>query len=585
MKQKSSLSRLLGFAADSKGWLTVSVLLAVVGVLCGMAPYYAIAQIIAELFQGAASTQSIMRYFLIALTGETLKMLLTTVSSTWSHKVAFGILENIRNHITEKMMRVPMGVMVGTSSGHFKSMIIDTAERLEKPLAHMLPEITANVFTPICITVILFLLDWRMALACLLVVPVGFLLLLGQMRDYKNKSKRYMDANANMDSSLVEYINGIQVIKAFNQSGVSFQRFSNAVKSYHDTTVSWWHDSWIFSSLGLTVIPASVLSGLPIGAIMLMHGTLEFPVLMTCLVLSLGIAGPLLQASSYVDKFAVVDASIKQIGDFLDTPELIRPNREVSLDDSGYQFKNVSFSYDKKEILHGISFNPVPGGMTAIVGPSGSGKSTITKLMAGFWDADSGTITYGGQNIKDIPSKELMEKISFVAQDNFLFDKSIKDNIRMGRPDATDEEIVAVAKAARCDEFIRKLEHGYDTMAGDAGKCLSGGERQRITIARAMLRQADVVILDEASAYADPENEVYIQAAINELVKGKTLVVVAHKLSTIKDADQILVVDKGAIVGRGKQEELLQNCPLYQRMWNEHLAGMDATGMGGIKDA
>ena len=580
MKKKSSFSRLLGFASDSKVWMAASVLLAVAGVLCGMAPYFAIAKIVAELFQGIASTQSIVFYFLIALTGETLKMLLTTVSSTWSHKVAFGILENIRSRITEKMLRVPMGVMIETPSGNFKSMIIDTVERLEKPLAHMLPEITANVFTPICITVVLFFLDWRMALACLLVVPIGFVLLLGQMRDYKSKSKQYMDASASMDSSLVEYLNGIQVIKAFNQSGVSFQRFSNAVRNYHDTTVNWWHDSWIFSSLGLTVIPASTLSGLPIGAIMLMNGTIDFSVFMTCLVLSLGIAGPLLQASSYIDQFAIVDASIRQIGDFLDTPELIRPEKEVILDDSGYRFENVSFSYDKKEILHNISFRPVSGGMTAIVGPSGSGKSTITKLMAGFWDVDSGTITYGGQSLLNIPAKELMESISFVAQDNFLFDKSIKDNIRMGRPDATDEQIIAVAKAARCDEFIGNLEHGYETMAGDAGKRLSGGERQRITIARAMLKQAEVIILDEASAYADPENEVYIQAAINELVKGKTLIVVAHKLSTIKDADQILVVEQGAIVGQGTQEELLLNCPLYRRMWNEYLEAMDSTEKG-----
>lgn len=550
----------------------VSVLFAILGVLCGMTPYIAIAGIIGEFFRGTAETAGILRYFLLALAGETLKMLLTTVSSSQAHKVAFRILENIRIRIAEKMMRVPMGVMLETPSGHFKGMIVDTVERLEKPLAHMLPEITANVFTPICVTVILFLLDWQMALSCLLVVPVGFVILLGQMRDYQNRSQRYMDAGADMDSSLVEYINGIQVIKAFQQSGKSFQKFSGAVRRYHDVTVEWWHESWIFSSIGMTLIPASVCSGLPIGAVMLMNGTIDFSVFVTCLVLSLGIAGPLIQASSYVDRFAIIDASIRQIAAFLDTPELSRPQKRCVLDGSGFRFQNVHFSYGEREILHGITFAPVQDGVTAIVGPSGSGKSTITRLMAGFWDADSGVVSYGGKKLQEIPAEQLMEEISFVTQDNFLFDKSIRDNIRMGRPEASDEEVEAAAKAAGCDGFIRRLAYGYDTMAGDAGKKLSGGERQRITIARAILKKAKVILLDEASAYADPENEVHIQAAIRELVREKTVIVVAHKLSTIKNAERIVVIDDGQVAGTGTHEELLEDCPLYQKMWEEHLA-------------
>ena len=289
----------------------------------------------------------------------------------------------------------------------------------------------------------------------------------------------------------------------------------------------------------------------------------------TCLILSLGIAGPLIQATYYADNFAVVDASIRQVGNFLDEQELVRPSKEVLLTDDGFHFEHVSFGYDKKEVLHDITFSPVPGGKTAIVGPSGSGKSTITKLMAGFWDVTSGHIIYGCQDIRNIPTSQLMKHISFVSQDNFLFNISIKENIRMGNPCATDEEVLAAAKAARCDEFIRKMEYGYDTLVGDAGGKLSGGERQRITIARAILKPADVVILDEASAYADPENEVYIEEAINELVKDKTLIVVAHRLETIENSDKIVVVDQGKIVAEGTQSELLKNCALYKRLWNE----------------
>lgn len=578
MKKKNSLQRVWTFTGGCKGKMLIAILFAVVGVLCGMAPYFALAGILTEIIQNTLTANHIFCYVGIAVLGETLKMLLTTFSSLQAHKVTYHILENIRCQLTEKMMRVPMGVMVDTPSGKLKAMVVDTVEKLEQPLAHMLPEITANVFTPICITVVLFILDWRMALACMVVVPIGFVLLMGQMKDYKNRSKRYIEASSGMDSALVEYINGIQVIKAFSQTGTSFQKFMDAVKYYHDTTLDWWKNTWLYSALGLTIIPAALVSGIPIGALLLMQGTISFPVYITCLILSLGIAGPLIQATYYADSFAVIDASIRQVGDFLDEIELNRPLEKVQLNKDGFKFEQVCFGYGKQEILHGITFAPALGGKTAIVGPSGSGKSTITKLMAGFWDVSDGHIYYGGMDIRDIPTNQLMEQISFVSQDNFLFNMSIKENIRMGNPNATDEEIIAAAKAARCDEFIRKLEDGYDTLAGDAGGKLSGGERQRITIARAILKQADVVILDEASAYADPENEIYIEEAIQELVKGKTLIVVAHRLATIEHSDKIIVVDQGNIVGEGTHSELLETCPLYQRLWNESTSAFHPKG-------
>lgn len=568
------------FTNGCTGKMLFAIFLAIAGVLCGMVPYFAIAGLLTEIFQETLTLHHIFGYVGGAVLGETLKMVLITISSIQAHKVTYRILENIRCQLTEKMLHVPMGVMIDTPSGKLKAVVIDTVEKLEQPLAHMLPEITANVFTPICIIVLLFVLDWRMGLACMAVIPLGFILLMSQMKDYKNRSQRYIEASGGMDSALVEYINGIQVIKAFGQSGSSFQKFLKAVKYYHDTTLDWWKNTWLYSALGLTVIPASLVSGIPIGAVMLMHGTIRFPIFITCLILSLGIAGPLIQATYYADSFAVVDASIRQVGDFLDIQELERPEKAVALNDEGFCLENVSFAYGDQEILHQISFSPVVGGKTAIVGPSGSGKSTIIKLMVGFWDVTNGSISYGGQDIRRIPTKQLMEKISFVSQDNFLFNMSIKDNIKMGNPNATDAEVVAAAKAACCDEFICKLQHGYDTMAGDAGRNLSGGERQRITIARAILKKADVVILDEASAHADPENEVYIEEAIHELVKGKTLIVVAHRLSTIEDADKIVVIDSGNIVGEGTQNELLMSCSVYARMWQENKEAL-SEGKGG----
>lgn len=428
MKVKGSLYWIYSFTSGCKGKMLVAILLAVIGVLCGMAPYFALAGILSGLIQNTLTAERIFCYVGIAVLGETLKMLFNTVSSLKAHRVAYHILGNIRCKLAEKMMRVPMGVMVDTPSGKLKAMVVDTVDKLEQPLAHMLPEITANVFTPLCIIILLFILDWRMALACMIVIPIGVLLLMGQMKDYKNRSDRYIEASSNMDSSLVEYVNGIEVIKTFSQTGKSFQKFSDSVKNYHDTTLDWWKNTWLYSALGLTVIPATLVGGIPVGAYLLMQGSISFSIYITCLILSLGIAGPLIQATYYADNFAVVDASIRQVGNFLDEQELVRPSKEVLLTDDGFHFEHVSFGYDKKEVLHDITFSPVPGGKTAIVGPSGSGKSTITKLMAGFWDVTSGHIIYGCQDIRNIPTSQLMKHISFVSQDNFLFNISIKEN-------------------------------------------------------------------------------------------------------------------------------------------------------------
>ena len=344
MKVKGSLYWIYSFTSGCKGKMLVAILLAVIGVLCGMAPYFALAGILSGLIQNTLTAERIFCYVGIAVLGETLKMLFNTVSSLKAHRVAYHILGNIRYKLAEKMMRVPMGVMVDTPSGKLKAMVVDTVDKLEQPLAHMLPEITANVFTPLCIIILLFILDWRMALACMIVIPIGALLLMGQMKDYKNRSDRYIEASSNMDSSLVEYVNGIEVIKTFSQTGKSFQKFSDAVKNYHDTTLDWWKNTWLYSALGLTVIPATLVGGIPVGAYLLMQGSISFSIYITCLILSLGIAGPLIQATYYADNFAVVDASIRQVGNFLDEQELVRPSKEVLLTDDGFHFEHQLFS-------------------------------------------------------------------------------------------------------------------------------------------------------------------------------------------------------------------------------------------------
>lgn len=576
MRQKSTLGRIIEFASECRGKMTVSVILGIVGVICGMFPYYSIIRIVSALYDKTADAEMVLKYIGFAFTGEALKYLLSTKSMMLAHDSAYTILETIRKQLSEKMMRVPLGAVSDTSSGKIKSMIVDTVEKLEKPLAHMLPEITANMVTPLLIIIYLFVLDWRMALASLISFAVGMIAMMGQMKDYETHSKTYMDACADMDSTLVEYVNGIQVIKAFHQSARSFQRFTDVVRHYHDTTLSWWKSTTFFSALGGTIIPSTLIGTLPVGSYLYMTGALSLGNFIGCIVLAMGIAGPVMQATSYVDQFAIVDASVKQISEFLEQDELHRTVDRATLDGEGFEMNGVSFAYGEKEVLHKVNFCSARKGMTAIVGPSGGGKSTIAKLLAGFYDPAEGEILYRGTNLKNIPFSQLMEEVSFVSQDNYLFDMSIMENIRIGRKEATDEEVVEVAKLSGCHDFIMKLENGYDTKAGDVGKFLSGGERQRITIARAMMKPAKVIILDEATAYVDPENEQVIQQAIGELVKDKMLIVIAHRLSTIVNAKKIVVVRDGNIEAEGTQQELLDNCPLYRNMWQQHVAGKDS---------
>lgn len=575
-KEKTgAVKQLLEYAQDERKHLYASAGLACIGELFGMAPFIAVSLLVTELFNKTASVRSVLILFLTALAGQAGKLFFTYRSTLTSHKATYKILKNIRSRIADKMLRVPMGVMLDTPTGNFKNLMVDTVSKLEDSMAHFMPEITSNIVAPLCCIVLVFILDWRMGLASLITIPLGLLGYIGMMRDYVNKSTTYMRSQNAMNSTLVEYVNGIEVIKAFNQGSSSYGKFTDAINFFHDSTLAWWKQSWLWSAVIQAVMPTTLLGTLPIGAMLYMKGALPLSDFITCIILPIGFIAPLMRIGKYSEQFNMVKACLDQIWNFTEKPDLIRPDKEVSLDDTAYRFENVSFAYNETDVLKDISFEIKPGTVTAIVGPSGSGKSTIAKLMAGFWDVTKGNIVFGGKNIKDIPVSQLMSKVSYVAQDNFLFDESIRENIRMGKPDATDEEIVNAAKAACCHEFIEKLENGYDTNAGEAGEKLSGGERQRITIARAILKNTDVIILDEATAHADPENEYLIQSAISRLVKGKTLIVVAHRLATIKNADQILVMENGRIIGSGKQEELISECPLYQRLWNDYMSAAD----------
>ena len=584
-KEPGAIRQLFAFVGESNSKMRISIFLAVLGEMFGIVPFLMVALLADELYRGTATIQRVLFFSGIAAICQLIKMLLTWRSSLMSHKISFTILKNIREAITDRMAKVPMGVMLETPTGAFKNLIVDNVAKLEDSMAHFMPELPSNIAAPLCSILLIFILDWRMGLASLITIPLGILFFAAMMRGYGPRMENYMRSANDMNSSLVEYVSGIQVIKAFNRSASSYGKYSKSVNYFHDSTMEWWSQCWFWNAAARAVLPSTLLGTLPVGAWLYMEGTLSLPVFLISLVVPLGFVAPLMKVSEAMEQVSMIKGNLEQVTAFLKTPELVRPSEPVSLGERTYQFEDVHFGYKETEVLHGISFQTKPGTMTAIVGPSGSGKSTIAKLMAGFWDVTSGSVRFGGQDIRQIPFEQLMGEISYVAQDNFLFDKSIRENIRMGNPAATDEEVEAAAKAANCHDFIMQLEQGYDTLAGDAGDRLSGGERQRITIARAMLKPASVVILDEATAYADPENEALIQQAISKLVAGKTLIVVAHRLNTIRNADQILVVANGNIAGRGTQEELLRECPIYQKMWQDYAGTIEEADMkGGVEN-
>ena len=575
--EQSTASSLLRFAGPYKGRYALSICLSVLGVASGLVPYYAAAQMLIGLIGTERSFSFYIFWGTVAAVGYLAKSTFAILSTSVSHTATFLALRDIRKQIVDKFSRMPMGTLLNTPSGQLKDTLVDRVEGLETPLAHLLPEMSANVLVPVFIVVYLFVLDWRMALISLITIPVGMVFMATILKTYPQQYEGSVKINQRMNNAVVEYVNGIEVIKAFNQSAASYGKYSDAVHENADYFYKWMKScQWAMASYN-AICPAVLITVLPAGVLFYAAGSITSANLITIIILSLGIVGPLIAASNFADSLGMVGTVVNEIAALLDGPELVRPTQPVSLDSQEIRLNDVSFSYnnDGDNAIQHIDLTIKPGTVTALVGPSGSGKSTITKLIAGFWDVGAGSITLGGKDLRTIPQKQLADQIAYVSQDNYLFDDTIRENIRMGRLSASDAEVEEVAKAAGCDAFIRRLENGYDTNVGGAGGHLSGGERQRIAIARAMMKNAPIIILDEATAYIDPENEAVVQQAVSKLVAGKTLIIIAHRLSTITDSDQIVVMKDGSISGIGTHDELLKTSELYREMWQAHIGAKD----------
>lgn len=572
------IKSLLIFGQDAKLKMILSILLSIMSVFSGLIPYWAVYRIILLMIDGDSDVSQVVFYISIAIGGYLIQVICFGCSTVLSHVTAYDILSNIRKQLAQKLMRLPLGVVESKKIGELKNILVDKVETIELPLAHIIPEVIGNLLLSISIFVYIVIIDWRMACAMLITVPLSFIAFKKLMSGFNDTYEKQMASNNYMNSSIVEYIEGIEVIKTFNQSQNSYKKYKDAVNAYKTHTLNWFKSTWGYMNLGASILPSTFLGVLPMGMYLISINQLNYTEFFICLVLSLGVVAPIKNFTNYVNQLKSIQYAITEVRQVLNLEELEISQKFLEPKNNKITFNDVGFSYSNDSnnlIFNHLSFDIPEKTFTAIVGASGSGKSTIAKLLLRFWDVTSGEIKIGDVNIKEIEPKKLNELVGFVGQDNFLLNLTFKENIKLGDPEATDEAVEAAAKLAQCHDFIMKLPDGYETNVGTVGDKLSGGEKQRVTIARMILKNAPIIVLDEATAYVDPDNEEKIQSALNALTQNKTLIVIAHRLSTIKQADQIIVLGHKQILESGDHTQLLDKNGHYKQMWEMHIGAKD----------
>lgn len=585
-KKKTGIPRLLQLAGTKRILLILAGIISFVAIVAQMTPFITIYLLVQELIAHIGNLQQIntayvLRLGWLTLLGMGLFGILTYCAGMLSHVAAFNILYEIRTALAGKLARMPLGYFTSRTNGSVKKVLQEDVERIELFVAHHILDIVQATTLPLLTMIVLFSIDWRLALGVLIPLPLA---VAAQFFSYGKKGMKlytqWQEKLATMNGTIVEYVRGMPVVKIFNQSVSAFKRFAADVYAYRDLTLHWIRQSKTSVSAALALLSSSAVFILPIAIHILRtvpdEGYRSFiSTLFLFLFIGMGVAIPLYKLMMMTGYLMQINTGLSEIDGILEAPEIPEPKKPLSPKDRSIEFKNVGFSYGEQQVLNDVNFNVAPGTVTALVGPSGGGKTTIANLTGRFWDIEEGKILIGGVNIKDIPVETLNDTVSTVFQDVFLFFDTIEENIRMGNSEASFEDVVAAAKAAQIHDFIETLPKGYKTLIGEGGTYLSGGEQQRISLARVILKDAPIVVLDEATAYADPENEAKIQEALSRVLRDKTVIIIAHRLYTITDVDQILVVDQGRIAESGTHNELLKKKGLYERMWGIHTKARD----------
>ncbi len=571
----ASLKLLGRFLSGSRLAMGGAILLATAAVACELAPIVVVYKVVTAALTGTLGPAYLVGAAGLALLAVVVGYALMGLSVGLSHVVAFDVLCRLRLALARHLARLPIGWFADRKSGDAKKLIIDEPESMELIFAHGIPEGVSALATWVAVSIWLFLVDWRMALATVAVTPVAFVLISTGMARGARRAADYQRAGARMNASVVEFLAGMAVVKIFNRTGESFAETARAVRAYAEVETAWAEDYLPLGGTFYALVLTNVVVILPVGAFLMAAGSLDLSTLVLFVILGANYSQPLMKLFNQFHTLAHISMGSTRIAEALAAEPQADSGRTVALASHDVVFDEVSFGYGKEEVLHRVSFTAPAGSVTALVGPSGAGKSTVASLVARFWDPRSGRVTLGGVDLREIGLAQLMDMVAFVFQDSFLFSDTIAANIRFGNPKASDAEVEAAARAARAHDFIMAFPDGYGTRLGDRGQLLSGGERQRIAIARAILKDAPVIVLDEATAFADPDNEAAIQEAMGELTAGRTLLVVAHRLHTIMSADQILVVDGGRIVEAGRHDDLVAKGGHYARLWRDYTEARD----------
>jgi ATP-binding cassette subfamily B protein IrtA len=554
-------------------WKTMyaAVAFLTLSVIMGVVPYFLIYRVMMRFTgAGAVTTTYLGSLAGLILVSLFLKTYLHNKGLAASHHLAYDTLMGMRQSMVDKLLKMPMGAIARRGAGGLKKNFVENIEDMEIILAHAIPEGLSNLLTLVIVTLTLAALDRRLALLALAVLPLGAAPVLLMVKDGLKKMGPYYQASKEMNENIIEYISGMEVIKVFNQTTTSFKKYRMSVDQYKQFTLDWYRVSWNYLTLYSIILPSTLLCLLPCGALFYIKGALTLDRLVLSILLAMSMGLPLTRLVEFIPLFPMLKHRAAKVGQLFAAAELEDGAAAVGPPNHTVTFEKVTFAYEGRDVLQNVSLVAPENTVTALVGESGAGKSTLAKLLVRFWDVKAGTVTIGGRDIREFSLATLMKLISYVSQDVFLFNTTIMENIRMGRPDAGDVEVIQMAKIAQCHDFIMETAAGYQTVVGAAGDKLSGGQRQRIAIARALLKNAPIVVLDEATSFTDPENEDKIQAALSGLIRGKTLIVIAHRLSTIVGADQIVLLDGGKISARGTHRELLAVSPLYRKMWRAH---------------